>query len=63
MVVINPPYGLKAVLDQTVPELVKLLGQDRQAKGFVSQSDAKTALGQNKPGAVSVSSVRKASSS
>lgn len=62
MVVINPPYGLKEVLDQTMPELVKHLGQDRQAKGFVNQSDAKTALGQNNPGAVSASSVRKASS-
>ncbi len=62
MVVINPPYGLKAILDETLPELTKLLGQDRQARGVVTQSDAKTALGQNNPGAVSVLSNRKTSS-
>jgi hypothetical protein len=63
MVVINPPYGLKDALDDCLPELTKALGQDRQARWSVTQADAKTALGQHKPGAVSVSPVRKTSSS
>lgn len=63
MVVINPPYGLKDALDDCLPELTKALGQDRQAGWSVTQADAKTALGQHKPGAVSVSVVRKTSSS
>lgn len=63
MVVINPPYGLKAILDETLPVLMKTLGQDRQARYAVKEADAKTALGQNNPGAASVSSLRKSSSS
>jgi 23S rRNA (adenine2030-N6)-methyltransferase len=57
IVVINPPYGLKEVLDDAFPFLAKTLGQDRRAGFTVRQStgpaDVKTALGVNTPSAAS----------
>lgn len=55
IVVINPPYGLKDVLDEAFPFLADVLGQDKRAGFTVRQStgpsDVKTALGVNTPSA------------
>jgi 23S rRNA (adenine2030-N6)-methyltransferase len=55
LVVINPPFGLKEVLDEAFPFLAKTLGQDKRAGFTVRQSsgpaDVKTALGVNTPSA------------
>jgi 23S rRNA (adenine2030-N6)-methyltransferase len=55
LVVINPPFGLKEVLDEAFPFLAKTLGQDKRAGFTVKQStspaDVKTALGVNTPSA------------
>jgi len=49
MVVINPPFGLKAALEGTLPYLVKTLGQDTRAKSSLREAesiaDVKAALG------------------
>jgi len=49
MVVINPPFGLKPALEDTLPYLAKTLGQDNRAKSSVREAESpaalKTALG------------------
>lgn len=55
IVVINPPYGLQAQLEELLPYLVKTLGQDSKA-GFslvcaTTVAEVKTALGLLKPSA------------
>ena len=49
MVVINPPFGLKTALEDTLPYLAKTLGQDNRAKCSVREAESpagvKTALG------------------
>lgn len=57
LVIFNPPYGLKEVLDQAFPFLADTLGQDRRAAASVKQStcaaDVKTVLGVKPPSTAS----------